>query len=202
MLTKRAAIAAAMLLLAAVAVAACTRNHGSSQPGQVRAQTEVEPVYKYDEVPEEEPAVARTRWRAVNDVARSMTGNLSVSIESLRGGPLLFAFANGVTLRAQPIAVSQASSRSGVTGRNFAQVLGGDPRVPAHLYRVLDETLAPTATNGGLCGPQRTTHIVVSEFVDRTGRWVFKLASFKGSGPPGVNGVNPEFCAAYAFDSP
>lgn len=193
----------AMVVLAAcLALAACSRGPGSEDQTGVRAKTEVTPKLRFDEVPEEEPGVARTRWRVANDVARSVTGNLQVSLVSARGGPLVFAFANGITTRAQPISVRPASDRSGVTGRNFAQVLGGDTRVPAHLYRVVDETVAATASNGGLCGPSRATHLVVSEFVDSRGRWVFKLASFRGEGPPGVSGVDPGFCATYAYESP
>lgn len=191
-----------LALSLALALAACSRSGSSAGGSDVRAQTEVVPKFNFEEVPEEEPGVARSRWRIANEAARSVTGNLQVSLVDRRGGPLVFAFANGITTRAQPIAVQPASNRSGVTGRNFAQVLGGDSRVPAHLYRVMDETVAATAANGGLCGPNRATHLVVSEFVDSRGRWVFKLAAFKGEGPPGVSGVNPDFCATYAFESP
>ena len=55
----------------------------------------------------------------------------------------MFAFANGITVRAQAYNVVPADSRSGVGGQSFAAVLGGDPRVEAYLYRVLDENLIP-----------------------------------------------------------
>ena len=47
----------------------------------------VEPETRVDAVPQEEPAVARSQWRAVNDGARAITGNLRVSLEGKRGGP-------------------------------------------------------------------------------------------------------------------
>ncbi len=122
-----------------------------------------------DSVPEEEPAVARSQWRAVSDGARSVTGNLRVSLAAARGGPVVFAFANGVTVTAQPINVVPAENRSGVGGQSFAAVLGGDPRVNAHVYRVVTDNVTRSAAQGGLCGAERTRHLAVSEFVDSNG---------------------------------
>ncbi|MET0183169.1 MAG: hypothetical protein ABW199_09810 [Caulobacterales bacterium] len=195
-------LAAALCLTALALSVACDRRANDPSAGGVRPSTVVEPEMRVDEVAQEEPAVARSRWRLANDVARSVTGNLQVSLAGARGGPIVLAFASGITMRAQPIAVTPASNRSGVGDRNFAQVLGGNPQVDAHMYRVQDETVAQAAAAGGLCGPSRVTHIVISEFVDPRGRWVFKLAAFKGEGPPGVSGVDPEFCATYAYEAP
>lgn len=200
-LDSKSLVLCAALTLAALA-GACSQSEDQSGAGNIRASTVVEPELRVDSVPQEEPAVARSQWRVANDPARQVTGNLRVSLAGVRGGPVVFAFATGITTRAQPIAVTPARSRSGVQGRSYAEVFGGNPDVDAHLYRVTDETVAQTAANGGLCGPARATHIVVSEFVDQRGRWVFKLAAFKGSGPPGVSGVDPEFCAAYAYEAP
>jgi hypothetical protein len=197
----KAALAGAALALAGLA-GACDPGGDDPAAGNVRASTVVEPELRVDAVPQEEPAVARSQWRAANEPAHLQTGNLRVSLAGVRGGPVVFAFAAGITVRAQPIAVTPARSRSGVQGRSYAELYGGNPDVDAHLYRVTDETVAQTAPNGGLCGGARATHLVVSEFVDSRGRWVFKLAAFRGSGPPGVSGVDPEFCAAYAFEAP
>lgn len=194
--------AAALALALVFGIAACSEQDTESATGGTRAKTVVEPDNRWEPVAQEEPAVARSQWRLANEQARDVTGNLRVSLAGARGGPVVFAFATGVTVRAQPNAVSPASNRSGVEGRSFAQLYGGDPRVDTHLYRVLDETVSASAPRGGLCGTSRTTHLAVSEFVDQRGRWVFKLAAFRGSGPPGVNGVNPDYCATYAFDAP
>ena len=195
--------AAAALSIAWFALLACSpAGKHDAATGGVRPSTVIAPEPVVDDVPQEEPAVARTRWRIANENARSITGNLNVSLAGARGGPVIFAFATGVTVRGQPNAVTPGSSRSGVEGRSFAGLYGGNPGADAHLYRVLDETVSPSAPAGGLCGGAHTTHLAVSEFVDQRGRWVFKLAAFKGSGPPGVNGVNPEYCATYAFDAP
>lgn len=195
--------ALAVLTLAVLAFGtACDRRANDPQTGAVRPSTVVEPEMRVDTVPQEEPALARSQWRAANDVARNVTGNLRVSLAGARGGPIVLAFATGVTMQAQPIAVTPASNRSGVDNRTIAQVLGGSPDVDAHLYRVVDETVAQTAANGGLCGQARATYLMISEFVDPRGRWVFKLAAFKGDGPPGVGGVDPQYCAAYAYEAP
>ncbi len=178
---------------------ACSRETEGEQAPGVRRSTVVEPETRgVDVVPQEEPAVARSQWRAASDAARSVSGNLRVSLEGPRGGPVIFAFANGITVRAQPYAVVPADSRSGVGGQSFAAVLGGDPRVDAWLYRVLDENVTSSASQGGLCGQGRSRHLAVSEFVDGSGRWVFKIAAFRGDSELGASN-SPDLCNSYAY---
>ncbi len=191
------------LLLTALAAlsltaAGCSRENEGDQPDRPRGSTVIEPETRVDVVPQEEPAVARTQWRAASDTARRVSGNLRVSIESTRGGPVIFAFANGITVRAQPYNMVPADSRSGVGGQSFAAVLGGDPRVNAFLYRVLDENVTTSAAQGGLCGEEITRYMAVSEFVDGSGRWVFKIAAFRGSEAP-PSGEDPQVCNSYAY---
>ncbi|MDX2274397.1 MAG: hypothetical protein NW206_03015 [Hyphomonadaceae bacterium] len=193
------AIAAALIALAALG--GCNRDREDEQRPSVRASTVVEPETRVDTVPQEEPGVARSTWRAINESARNTTGNLRVSIESVRGGPVIFAFANGVTLRAQPIAQTPSDNRSGVGGQSLAAVLGGDPRVDAFIYRVENETVAQSASHGGLCGADPTRYMAVSEFVDSSGRWVFKIASFKGDRQPGTSGADPGYCSSFGFQA-
>jgi hypothetical protein len=191
------------LLFAIAALSGCSREDEATETQKVRATTVVEPeIMGIDTVAEEEPAVARAQWRAANDTSRTIAGNLRVSLEGVRGGPVVFAFANGVTIRAQPIDVVPADTRSGVGGQSFAAVLGGDPRVNAHLYRVLDDNVTRSAVRGGLCGENRTSHLAVSEYVDSSGNWVFKIAAFKGERPLGAPGQDPELCGAYAYIAP
>lgn len=183
------------LMLGASACSRQNHNEGATRP---HSETVVAPETRVDAVPQEEPAVARSQWRAVNDVTRNVTGNLRVSMERQRGGPLIFAFATGVTVRGQAYAEVPADSRSGVGGQSFAAVVGGDPRVDVYLYRVLDETVARSAPLGGLCGQDQTRFMAVSEFVDASGRWVFKVAAFKGDRGPGT-GPDPLLCNSYSF---
>lgn len=195
----RRIILTAMAVLA-LGVAACNRNGADSDlPGE-RPQTQVEAETRVDTVPQEEPAIARSQWRAANEDARSITGNLRVSLQGRRGGPLVFAFATGVTVIGQPYSVVPADSRSGVGGQSFAAVLGGDPRVDAYLYRVGSENVTPSAPRGGLCGEAVTRFLAVSEFVDGAGRWVFKIAAFSGDTQPG-SGSDAQLCNAYSYTS-
>lgn len=195
----RRLMAAAGAVFGLLVLTACGQDNGVKQPPNVRASTVVEPETRVDAVPQEEPAVARSQWRAVNDNARDVTGNLRVSLaRGVRGGPLIFAFANGITIEAQSYSVVPADSRSGVGGQSFAAVLGGDPRVDAHLFRVIVENVTRSAGAGGLCGEDVVRHMAVSEFVDGSGRWVFKIAAFRGEATPPTNS-DPEFCNAYAF---
>jgi hypothetical protein len=188
------------LLAAAALAAACSRqDHGATGP-QIHAQTIVSPdPTPPDAVPQEEPAVSRQSWRAINDRTRNVTGNLHVSIERQRGGPIIFAYANGITIEAEAYAEVPSDSRSGVGGQSFAALEGGDPRVGAYLYKVNQESLAPTAAQqGGLCGQDTTRYLAVSEFVDATGAWMFKIAAFHGGNAPG-GGQDPLYCGNFAY---
>jgi hypothetical protein len=194
--------AALAVLAFSAALAGCNSETQKAHAPNVHSSTVIEPeTLGIDAVAQEEPAVARTRWNAVNDGARTIAGNLHVSLESMRGGPVIFAFANGITISAQPIAVASADSRSGVGAQSFAAVLGGDPRVDAHLYRVESETVTASARQGGLCGQETTKHLAVSEFVDSSGNWVFKIAAFRGASAPGA-GEDPVLCGAFTYAAP
>jgi hypothetical protein len=182
----------------ALGASGCDRNRGGATVPGERPQTQVEAETRVDTVPQEEPAIARSQWRAANEDARSVTGNLRVSLQGRRGGPLVFAFASGVTVVGQPYSVVPADSRSGVGGQSFAAVLGGDPRVDAYLYRVASENVTPSAPHGGLCGEAVTRYMAVSEFVDGAGRWVFKIAAFSGDAQP-PSSADPQLCNAYSY---
>lgn len=191
----RGVLVAAMAAM--LALSACQRERGGEAlPGE-RPKTVVEAETRVDAVPEEEPAVARSQWRASSEQARTVTGNLRVSLDGRRGGPVVFAFANGITVRAQSYNVVPADQRSGSGGQSFAAILNGDPRVQAHLYRVQSENLIP-GRSAGLCGERPTRHLAVSEFVDSSGRWVFKIAAFAGEAQPPTS-ADPELCAAFAY---
>jgi hypothetical protein len=193
MRTLLLAVMAGLTLMAA----GCNRQDDGEQPSRSRGSTVVEPETRVDVVPQEEPAVARSQWRAGSQTARTVSGNLRVSLEGPRGGPVIFAFATGITVRAQPYAEVPADSRSGVGGQSFAAVLGGDPRVNTYLYRVIEENRSSSASQG-LCGEAPTRYLAVSEFVDSSGRWVFKIAAFRGEAQPPSN-RDPELCNAYAY---
>ena len=145
----RRMFAAALAALALVG-AGCGRDNDGEQEPSIRASTVVVPETRVDAVPHEEPAVARASWRAVGDTARAVTGNLRVSIERTRGGPLIFAFASGITVRAQPFSVTPADTRSGVGGQSFARCWAGIRAWMSISYRVLNENATTPRRGKGL----------------------------------------------------
>lgn len=193
------------LLIAVLGLTACS-DRSSARGGQPdrRSATVTEVDLDVEPVPQEEPGLVRSRWETANAGARDVTGNLTVSLEEGRGGPLALAFASGVTVRAEELAVHEASARVGAAGDStFRAVLGVPVEVRARVYRVIDERTAASAPAGGLCGRDaRTTSIAAAEFVDEEGDWVLRIAAFKGRRPPGERGAEPEMCGLFAFKQP
>lgn len=147
-----------------------------------------------------EPGATRNRWNAQTEVARNVTGTLTASLEAGRGGPLILAFANGITMRLERIADQLGADRTGSGGVTFSSTLGADPNAGVFIYRVADETISPSAQGGGLCQGARTKFVAVSEFVNRKGDWVFTLAAYRGDAQPGPQaGADPLLCAAYGY---
>jgi len=193
----------AIVVIVAVACSACADRTDNGDEDKRRSASVTEADLQVDDVPQEEPGVSRTRWETANPAAREVAGNLTVSLEEGRGGPLALAFANGVTVRAEELAVHASAVRVGADDATFRAVLGLPEEVRARVYRVIDERTSPSAAAGGLCGREaRTTNIAVSEFVDQDGDWALRIAAFKGRRPPGERGAEPEMCAVFAFKQP
>lgn len=152
---------------------------------------------KVDVVATATPGSSRRQWRADTEATRSITGNLTASIDGPRGAPLVLAFATGVTMRLEQIGERVGGDKAGHDGLTFSAVLQTDPNAGVYMYRTLEERVANT-TDGGLCGGDRTTHIVVSEFVNRAGEWVLRAAAYKGQAAPGGS-AEAQFCATYGY---
>lgn len=194
--------AAALGLGALIALGGCTQEgEGTEGARHFGSSTVTAPELRVDSVPQEEPGLARQRWRAQNEGAREVTGNLTASLEQGRGGPLALAFANGITLRGEELAVHEGDTRINADGATFRSLLGLPPQVNARLYRVIEETVTLSAGQG-LCGDARTTTIAAAEFVDERGRWVLRLAAFRGPAAPGAGRVNADLCGAFAYEQP
>jgi hypothetical protein len=158
------------------------------------------PEMRVDSVATAEPGMDRLQWRATNEVARSLTGNLTASLEYGRGGPLILAFANGITMRLERVGDQMGVDRIGPGTATFASTLSTDPNAGVYVYRVVEERLARSARQGGLCQKDDTRYVAISEFVNRSGDWVFMLAGFKGAAPPGpTTETEPQLCAALGF---
>lgn len=149
-----------------------------------------------------EPGKDRRQWTAMNDATRSVAGNLTASVEN-RGGPLMLAFANGITIAAERDVRVAASERAAPGAETFANMLDADPEAGVFLYRVTNEDLSKSAGQGGLCKDAPTTHVAVTEYVGEDGEWKFKVAAFKNTSPPGPGATSdPGFCAAYQYALP
>lgn len=190
--------AVAFALVGVAALAACSRDPTGDDGGDERPSTIVEPEMRVDDVPQEDPGVARRAWRLANTYTRDVAGNLSVSLERGRGGPVAFAFATGITVRAEILSVMRADTRISQAGA-FANLMGLDPRVEVNVYRVVEETVSQSAPRGGLCGQARTQHVAAVEYVDDDGEWTMKIAAFKGGHAPGAGAEDPDLCGVYIY---
>jgi hypothetical protein len=154
-----------------------------------------------DEVASAEPGRDRRQWRVASANARDFTGTVTTSMEG-RSGPLMLAFANGITVTGESQGDMRGSASVGGGGESFAKQMNVDPSAKVYLYRVIDEQLSPSAARGGgLCGERRSTHVAVSEFVGASGNWVLRVASFGGGVSPG-GAENPGLCRAFQYSAP
>jgi len=197
---KRRAFLAAVAAFALVA--GCDRVGESSVPRADEQRDSTAPVTSPEGVSivaTAEPGAARNRWKAQTELTRTVAGNMTASMDGGRGGALILAFANGITMRLERIADQVGADRTGSDNVTFSSTLGADPNAAVFVYRVAEETVARSAASGGLCREARTTHVALSEFVNRQGDWVFTLAAYRGANPPGQGGADPLFCAAYGY---
>ncbi|HVY03839.1 MAG TPA: hypothetical protein VG983_09305 [Caulobacterales bacterium] len=205
-MSKWSSAASSLVCLGLLALAACGPRGGDKEeqdgvrPGLgaviTRADTSV------DEVASAEPGKDRHQWLAADNATRNKTGNLTASVEG-RGGPLMLAFANGITEQAERDIKLPASESVAGGPKTFSAILSAEPEATVYLYRVTGEDIASVAKTGGLCGMDRTTFLAVAEYVGGDGEWVFHVAAFKGAGMPGPNGQSaPILCGAYHFAMP
>jgi hypothetical protein len=191
------------VLIAAFALAACDQLAGGNSakaPAPRRDPTALvtSPNTDVDEIASAEPGRDRRQWRAQGDITTRVTGSVTTSLREGRGGPLILAFANGITITGDRLAELRASTPSGV-GQSFAELMAVNPNAKVYVYKVIDEQLSPAAARGGgLCQLDRTSHVAVSEFVDQSGDWVLRVAAFRGLTPPGEQ-TDPQLCHAFRY---
>lgn len=186
---------------ASVLAAGCDQTADSITPeGQTR-QDKAAPLTqadtKVDVVATAEPGSSRRQWRADTEATRAITGNLTASVDGPRGAPLILAFATGITMHLERIGERVGGDKAGHGGLTLSAVLQTDPNAGVYLYRTLEERVA-SSTDGGLCGGDVTTHVIVSEFVNRAGEWVLRAAAYKGPVAPG-GAADAQFCATYGY---
>ena len=155
---------------------------------------------RIEEVATGEPGKDRLQWRSADERSRVALGNLTASQPDGRSGPLVLAFANGVTVRLETVALATGSDRTFPGGDTFAQAVGGDPKAGVYIYKIADENVDQVATQGGLCGAKRPSHVAISEYVASNGEWMFRVAAFEGPAAPGADSpADPGVCAVYAY---
>ncbi len=196
------ALVLASVLGSTLALAGCDEFFGKKSSTQTAPNAPSPLVTSPDtdvaETASAEPGRDRRQWRADSGKAKSLTGNVTTSTEG-RGGPLLLAYATGITITAERDATMKASSAMFPGGPNFAEEMNVDRQADVYLYRVLDEGLSPSAAHaGGLCGSDRTAHVAVSEFVGKEGNWALRVAAFKGGPSPGTD-ADPQLCDIYQY---
>jgi len=192
-----------LVIAAALACSGCSPPGNPTEPESVARPDRSAPVTAPESVSTiatAEPGAVRHRWVAQTAQARDVTGTLTASLEAGRGGPLILAFANGITLRLERVADQVGADRTGSGNVTFSSILGADPGAGVYVYRVADETIARSAPRGGLCLNARASFVAVSEFVNRQGDWVFTIAAYRGAVPPGPQAnADPLYCGAYGY---
>jgi hypothetical protein len=192
---------AAALCLALAPLGACDlpQMPSAGDGGSASAATATS-AGRVDAVPVAEPGQGRMTWRAADSAAQEATGNLRISRpERVRTAPLAMAFANGVTVLLSPPAMNDSDEASGSGATSFASLMGVAPRIDVYVFPVLEETVARSASQGGLCGSRRTTYVAATEYVDASGDWVLRLSAFAGAARPGGQEGDPDYCRSYTF---
>jgi hypothetical protein len=192
----------ALVLASVLALGGCDEFFGakSSSPTapNVPSPLVTSPDTDVSETASAEPGRDRRQWRAASTTARALTGNVTTSSAG-RGGPLLLAYATGITITAERDATMKASSPIYPGSESFAEKMNVDRQADVYLYRVVDEQLSPSAAKaGGLCRADRTAHVAVSEFVGKEGNWALRVASFRGGPSPGTDS-DPQLCDIYQY---
>jgi len=197
--------AAAIALTLAIGASGCdqitdtfSRVWGDHAPGKRQAGGWSET--RVQEVATGEPGKDRLQWRAGDQRARAALGNLTASQPDGRSGPVVLAFANGVTVQLDTVAIVTGADKTFPNGDSFADVLGGDPKAGVYVYKIADENIDQVATQGGLCGAKKPSHVAISEYVAANGEWTFRIVAFEGPAAPGADAPgDPGVCARYVY---
>ncbi len=124
------------------------------------------------------PGEQRSQWRAVNEQASAISGNLVVRRTDPRAGEITLAFAHGVTLWARPARLPASDIGVRALLARTRRTLGTPEGVFPALYEVVEERVAMSAPQGGLCGGQRSRYLAIAEFMQEDGNWALRVVSF------------------------
>lgn len=193
------------VVLVAVILAGCDLSglpgfKRGGEAAEAEAGALVPPETDVAEVASAEPGRIRRQWRPADPNARRRTGTLTTSLENIRSGPLVLAFANGITVRLEKVGQASGRERVARAGPAFAEALGAEPGALVMVYRVLSENVDKVAPEGGLCRTRQTSYVALSEYVNASGDWVFRLGGFLERDEPGpAFEGDPGFCGTFAY---
>lgn len=200
-------VAAAVLMAGAVMLGGCDRLEALNLPffdrdGGEGGQADGG-LAGASAAPMVEPGMTRRAWTPADPRTQEVTGRLTVSLPDGRTGPLVLAFANGLTYQLVAMGIHLGDDPAGLPdGRTFTALTGAPGETGVFVYRVENERVDRIAPQGGLCGqPAATTFVALSEHVDASGEWALHVTAFRGAGPPGpASAGDPLLCGVYSFD--
>lgn len=131
----------------------------------------------------EAPGLTRQRWRAANEQAESIAGSVTIAASDRAEDAVSFAFAHGVTLWARPALLPIEDDEVREMVRVAQEQIGAPAGAFPSFFEVMEERVALTAPQGGLCGGVRTRVIAVTEFLDGggaedSGLWALRIVAF------------------------
>jgi hypothetical protein len=190
----RTPLASLAACLAALALAACapptTKSAPSADAGAPAAAPEAAPTA---EAALAVAAIPRGQYSAVSRTAVSVTGDLTLADNAM-------TFARAQSYQTAPAGVLDATAEYAPGTGPLAQALGVPPGTGLEVRRVTASQIGSGAPNGGLCGRDAVTFVILAAATgadNMPGLW---LAAFKGANAPGAGqGARGDLCAIYTY---
>ncbi len=141
-------------------------------------------------------------WRAANEQALSITGNLRIGPPDAATHEVSLAFTHGVTLliKPAPLPLDEPAIRARLA--QARRLMDAPASVfPIH-FAVVRESVATSAPYAGLCGGLRTRTLALAEFANERGERVLRIVSFHGPPPTADRKAaeSTELAPCFAFD--
>lgn len=176
---------AAVAMLAA-AVAGCDRKQpdAEAQPAAPAATAPAATLAAAVSVPE-------GRFSALSNTAMGVTGDLEAA-----GGQLKFG--QGQTYTVTGVGVLKAAAAYASTKASFASLINVPDAADLTVLKIDDEDPAK-ARNGGFCGADRTTWLVMHQAIDGGGSPALFVMAFKGLVPPGETSAETDLCGTFMY---
>lgn len=136
-------------------------------------------------------SVPEGRFEALSNTAMGVTGDLEAA-----GGQLKFG--QGQTYTVTGAGVLKAAAAYASTKASFASLINVPDAADLTVLKVDGEDPAK-ARNGGFCGTDKTTWLVVHQGVDGGGSPALFVMAFKGLVPPGETSAETDLCGTFMY---